>query len=256
MTGPLRLQGRALTVKGPFDFLCFRSTVAERPLPTLSESAAHRLAVNRTLVALPLEAVSEHPTMLVTAMRSTATSADGTRERQRDDGLLVGAAWSAIRSASRVAFAMGRRFERFYGPDGLYLQVAGGILCGYLPPCRKKVPLNYRVFSPGLVLGMGWKLAPALSVQANLPGNSALVFQLSAELDQAELSSATPAPAATVDLVGSTESARSRQLDSRIEAAAEGCGSYERRHRRLVNDRRGMPDACRGASGGVVARAR
>jgi hypothetical protein len=65
----------------------------------------------------------------------------------------------AIRSAAqRIRLCGGRRFERLYGHDPLYLQLTGGLLYGYLPPYDHKVPLNYRGFSPGA--GGGARLAP------------------------------------------------------------------------------------------------
>jgi len=103
-------------------------------------------------------------------------------ERQRADGYLVGAAWfrNSFGQPSGFVYA-GRRFERFYGHDPLYLELTGGLLYGYLPPYDHKVPLNYRGFSPGAVVALGWRLSPELSAQVNLLGTSALMFQLSAD---------------------------------------------------------------------------
>ena len=103
-------------------------------------------------------------------------------ERQRADGYLIGAAWfrNSFGQPSGYLYA-GRRFERFYGHDPLYLELTAGVLYGYLPPYDHKVPLNYRGFSPGAVVALGWRLSPELSAQVNLLGNSALMFQLSAD---------------------------------------------------------------------------
>jgi len=103
-------------------------------------------------------------------------------ERQRADGYLIGAAWfrNSFGQPSGFVYA-GRRFERFYGHDPLYLELTAGVLYGYLPPYDHKVPLNYRGFSPGAVVALGWRLSPELSAQVNLLGNSALMFQLSAD---------------------------------------------------------------------------
>jgi hypothetical protein len=44
------------------------------------------------------------------------------------------------------------------------------------------VPLNYKGFAPGIVLGLGWQFTPAFAGQLNMLGNSGLMFQLSVEL--------------------------------------------------------------------------
>jgi hypothetical protein len=44
------------------------------------------------------------------------------------------------------------------------------------------VPLNYKGWSPGAVLSVGWQLTPTWSGQLNFLGNSALMFQFSADL--------------------------------------------------------------------------
>jgi hypothetical protein len=43
------------------------------------------------------------------------------------------------------------------------------------------VPFNHRGFSPGLVPSLGWQLTPTFSAQVNFLGNSALMFQASAD---------------------------------------------------------------------------
>ena len=107
------------------------------------------------------------------------------RERQRADGYLHRRRLVSqfIRPAAADLVYAGRRFERFYGHDPLYLELTGGLLYGYLPPYDHKVPSNYRGF-PGAVVALGWRLSPELSAQVNLLGNSALMFQLSADFNR------------------------------------------------------------------------
>lgn len=76
---------------------------------------------------------------------------------------------------------VGKRYEHLAGYDPLFAQVTGGLLYGYKPPFEKKVPLNYRGFSPGAVLSVGWQFTPKYSAQLNFLGNSALMFQVSAD---------------------------------------------------------------------------
>ena len=75
----------------------------------------------------------------------------------------------------------GKRFDGLTRFEPLFVQVTGGLLYGYKPPYDKKVPLNYKGFSPGAVLSVGWQFTPMLSAQANFLGNSALMFQVSAD---------------------------------------------------------------------------
>ena len=75
----------------------------------------------------------------------------------------------------------GKRFNGLTRFEPLFVQVTGGLLYGYKPPYDKKVPLNYKGFSPGAVLSVGWQFTPMLSAQANFLGNSALMFQVSAD---------------------------------------------------------------------------
>lgn len=103
-------------------------------------------------------------------------------ERQRADGLIVGG------TAFRNSFGqpsgyvyVGQRFDEVGGIEPLFAEITGGVLYGYKPPYDHKVPLNFHGFSPGLVPSLGWKLTPALSAQLNFLGNSALMFQFSAD---------------------------------------------------------------------------
>jgi hypothetical protein len=76
---------------------------------------------------------------------------------------------------------VGQRFEKLTDHDPLFVQVTAGLLYGYKPPYDKKVPFNYKGFSPGAVLSLGWQFTPMYSAQVNFLGNSALMFQVSAD---------------------------------------------------------------------------
>ncbi len=75
----------------------------------------------------------------------------------------------------------GKRFDGLTRFEPLFVQLTGGLLYGYKPPYDKKVPLNYKGFSPGAVLSVGWQFTPMISTQVNFLGNSALMFQVSAD---------------------------------------------------------------------------
>ena len=103
-------------------------------------------------------------------------------ERQRADGYLAGASWFRNSFGQPSAYAyLGKRFNGFTSYEPLFAQLTGGILYGYKPPFENKVPLNYKGFSPGAVASVGWQFTPTLSAQLNFLGNSALMFQVSAD---------------------------------------------------------------------------
>ena len=103
-------------------------------------------------------------------------------EKQRADGLVVGGSWfrNSFGQPSAYVYA-GHRFRNFTSCEPLFAQLTAGVLYGYKPPFEAKVPLNRHGFSPGAVLSFGWQFTPMISTQVNLLGNSALMFQLSAE---------------------------------------------------------------------------
>ena len=103
-------------------------------------------------------------------------------ERQRAGGFVMGASWfrNSFGQPSAYVYA-GRRFDHFSRYEPLFAQLTGGVLYGYKPPFADKVPLNRHGFSPGAVLSLGWQFTPMYSAQLNFLGNSALMFQFSAD---------------------------------------------------------------------------
>ena len=75
----------------------------------------------------------------------------------------------------------GKRYDGIFSQDKLFAQWTVGLLYGYKPPYDHKVPLNHNGFSPGAVVSLGWQFSPTWSGQVNVLGNSALMFQLSAD---------------------------------------------------------------------------
>jgi hypothetical protein len=103
-------------------------------------------------------------------------------ERQHVGGFVMGASWfrNSFGQPSAYVYA-GRRFERFTPYEPLFAQLTAGVLYGYKPPYQNKVPLNRNGFSPGAVASLGWQFTPRWSAQLNFLGNSALMFQASAD---------------------------------------------------------------------------
>lgn len=103
-------------------------------------------------------------------------------ERQRSDGFTVGGTFfrNSFGQPSTYLY-IGQRFDRIAGVGALFGQLTGGLLYGYKDPYENKVPLNFRGFSPGLVPSIGWKFTPMYSAQVDILGNSAVMFQFSAD---------------------------------------------------------------------------
>ena len=104
-------------------------------------------------------------------------------ERQRADGFVFGGSLFQNSFGQPSAYLyVGQRFDGLMGVAPLFAHVTGGLLYGYREPYQSKVPLNYKGFSPGFVPSLGWQFTPVLSAQLNFLGNSALMFQFSADL--------------------------------------------------------------------------
>jgi hypothetical protein len=103
-------------------------------------------------------------------------------ERQYTGGFVWGGSWfrNSFGQPSAYVYA-GRRFDHFTSYEPLFAQVTAGVLYGYRPPYENKVPLNRNGISPGAVLSVGWQFTPTYSAQLNFLGNSALMFQFSAD---------------------------------------------------------------------------
>ena len=104
-------------------------------------------------------------------------------EKQRADGWVWGGSYFRNSFGQPSAYVyFGKRYTHFTSYEPLFAQLTGGILYGYKEPYNHKVPLNYKGWSPGAVLSVGWQFTPMWSGQLNFLGNSALMFQLSADL--------------------------------------------------------------------------
>ena len=104
-------------------------------------------------------------------------------ERQGADKVVWGASYfrNSFGQPSGYLYG-GKRYDHIFSQDKLFAQWTVGLLYGYKPPYEDKVPLNRNGYSPGAVLSLGWQFTPTYSAQVNVLGNSALMFQFSAEL--------------------------------------------------------------------------
>ena len=103
-------------------------------------------------------------------------------EKQYPHGFVLGGVFFRNSFGQPSAFAYaGKRLRGFIAEERLFAQVGAGVLYGYKAPYADKVPLNYKGFSPGAVFSVGWQFTPMWSTQLNLLGNSAVMFQVSAD---------------------------------------------------------------------------
>ena len=104
-------------------------------------------------------------------------------ERQYADSSLLGAAFFSNSFGQPSAYVYGGKhltnFTRF---EPLFAQWTVGVAYGYKGQYENKVPLNYKGFSPVGVVSLGWQFNRTYSVQMNLLGTSAVMFQVSTNL--------------------------------------------------------------------------
>lgn len=101
-------------------------------------------------------------------------------ERQRDDGWLYGASYFSNSFGQDSGYwYVGKRYLELWDRPELFWQWTVGLLYGYKGAYADKVPLNYKAFSPGAVVSIGWQFDPQLSAQINAVGTAGLMLQFS-----------------------------------------------------------------------------
>lgn len=70
----------------------------------------------------------------------------------------------------------GQQFNNLFGQPNLFAKVTAGVMYGYVGQYQKKVPLNYRGFSPAVIPALGYKLSEHDSVQVKLLGTAGIMF--------------------------------------------------------------------------------
>jgi hypothetical protein len=104
-------------------------------------------------------------------------------ERQRNDGWLWGGVYFSNSFGQPSAYVyVGEKVINFSRWDKLFFQWTAGVLYGYKEPYEDKVPFNYKGFSPGVTVGLGWQFTRDFSVQAVALGAAGLMFQLAIDL--------------------------------------------------------------------------
>lgn len=101
-------------------------------------------------------------------------------ERQADSDWLWGGSYFSNSFGQPSGYVyVGKRYPDFLGTPQLYAQWSAGLMYGYRGEFQHKVPLNYKGFSPGMLLSLGWSFNRDVSAQVNLLGNSGLMLQFS-----------------------------------------------------------------------------
>jgi len=104
-------------------------------------------------------------------------------ERQRSDGWVWGGVYFSNSFGQPSGYVyVGEKIINFSRWDKLFLQWTAGILYGYKEPYEDKVPFNYKGFSPGATVGLGWQFTREFSVQAITLGAAGLMLQLAYDL--------------------------------------------------------------------------
>jgi len=104
-------------------------------------------------------------------------------ERQRSDGWVWGGTYFSNSFGQPSGYVyLGEKVIGFSPIDKLFFQWTAGVMYGYKDPYEHKVPLNYKGFSPGVTLGLGWQFTREVSVQAIALGTAGMMFQLAIDL--------------------------------------------------------------------------
>lgn len=104
-------------------------------------------------------------------------------EKQYADGTVLGAAYfSNSFGQDSATVYRGERIKNWSSYEKLYTQWTAGLMYGYKAPYNDEVPLNFRGFSPVVVLSLGWQFTPRYAVQLNALGTAAVMFQWSMQM--------------------------------------------------------------------------
>ena len=105
-------------------------------------------------------------------------------ERQRSDDWVAGASFFSNSFGQPSSYVyVGKRFASLFDQPQLFGQLSAGLLYGYRGAYQHKVPANYKGFSPGALVSMGWQFTPRVAVTAHLLGDAGMMLQLSYELN-------------------------------------------------------------------------
>ncbi len=106
-------------------------------------------------------------------------------EREHPDAKLDGVALfsNSFGQPCVYLYPWGHVYHSVAGVKDLSFKWSAGLLYGYKDPYEKKVPLNYKGFSPGLIPALAYEFKPGWAVQLSFLGKAALMFQLNAAIN-------------------------------------------------------------------------
>ena len=106
-------------------------------------------------------------------------------EREFDDGKIDGLALftNSFGQPSMYLYPWGKVYKNIGGINHVFVKWTAGLLYGYVEPYENKVPFNYRGFSPGAILALGYEFKPGWSAQINALGTAAMMIQLNISLN-------------------------------------------------------------------------
>lgn len=106
-------------------------------------------------------------------------------EREYPKGKLDGATFftNSFGQASVYIYPWGGIHHAIAGINPLSFKWTAGLLYGYRGLYENKVPMNYKGFSPGVIVALDYEFKPGWSVQVNALGTAGLMFQLNAPLN-------------------------------------------------------------------------
>lgn len=106
-------------------------------------------------------------------------------EREHPNGKLDGLVLfsNSFGQESAFLYPWGGVYHDVWGVKPLSFKWTAGLLYGYKEPYENKVPLNYKGFSPGVILALAYEFRPGWAAQVNLLGTAGLMFQINAPLN-------------------------------------------------------------------------
>jgi hypothetical protein len=106
-------------------------------------------------------------------------------ERETTDAELAGITLfrNSFGQESLYVYPWGGVYRSIGGFKPVSFKWTAGLIYGYVDSFQNKVPLNYKGFSPGLIFGLAYEFRRGWSVQVNLLGTAAAMFEISVPLD-------------------------------------------------------------------------
>lgn len=106
-------------------------------------------------------------------------------EREYPDAKLDGITLfqNSFGQPSVYIYPWGGVYHALGGIKPLSFKWTAGLIYGYIDSYSNKVPLNYRGFSPGVILALTYEFMPGWSAQLDMLGTAALMFQINVPLN-------------------------------------------------------------------------